>query len=44
MPVGQLIYFKVSGEINHYYHKKPNAKYNQRTDKPVESMMWKNTF
>ncbi|MFZ1705380.1 MAG: dCTP deaminase [Saprospiraceae bacterium] len=44
MPIGQLIYFKVSGEIHHYYHKKPNAKYNTKTDKPVESMMWKNTF
>lgn len=44
MPIGQLIYFKVSGEIQHYYHKKPGAKYNQRTDKPVESMMWKNSF
>jgi dCTP deaminase len=44
MPVGQLIYFKVSGDIQHYYHKKPGAKYNQRTEKPVESMMWKNSF
>jgi dCTP deaminase len=42
MPIGQLIYFLVDGEIENYYHKKPNAKYNQRTDKPVESMMWKN--
>ena len=44
MPVGQLIYFKVDGEIDNYYNKKSNAKYNQRTDKPVESMMWKNKF
>lgn len=42
MPIGQLIYFLVDGEIENYYHKKQNAKYNQRTDKPVESMMWKN--
>jgi dCTP deaminase len=42
MPVGQLIYFTIDGEIEHYYHLKSNAKYNQRTDKPVESMMWKN--
>jgi dCTP deaminase len=42
MPIGQLIYFLIDGEIENYYHKKPNAKYNQRTDKPVESMMWKN--
>lgn len=42
MPIGQLIYFLVDGEIENYYNKKQNAKYNQRTDKPVESMMWKN--
>jgi dCTP deaminase len=44
MPIGQLIYFQVEGEINNFYNRKPNAKYNQRTDKPVESMMWKNQF
>lgn len=42
MPIGQLIYFLVDGDIENYYHKKQNAKYNQRTDRPVESMMWKN--
>lgn len=42
MPIGQLIYFLVDGDIENYYNKKQNAKYNQRTDKPVESMMWKN--
>lgn len=42
MPIGQLIYFRVDGEIENYYNRKKNAKYNQRTDKPVESMMWKN--
>jgi dCTP deaminase len=42
MPVGQLIYFLVDGDIENYYNKKQNAKYNQRTDKPVESMMWRN--
>jgi dCTP deaminase len=42
MPVGQLIYFAVEGPIENYYNRKPNAKYNERTDKPVESMMWKN--
>lgn len=42
MPVGQLIYFAVEGPIENYYNRKPNAKYNDRTDKPVESMMWKN--
>lgn len=44
MPIGQLIYFKVDGNILNYYNKKKNAKYNQRTNKPVESMMWKNKF
>jgi dCTP deaminase len=42
MPIGQLIYFEVDGDIENYYNKKQNAKYNGRTDKPVESMMWKN--
>jgi dCTP deaminase len=44
MPIGQLIYFMVEGEINNYYNKKANAKYNTRTIKPVESMLWKNKF
>ena len=44
MPIGQLIYFKVEGEIENYYNKKKNAKYIKRTIKPVESMMWKNKF
>ncbi len=44
MPVGQLIYFNVEGDIENYYNKKINAKYNKRTIKPVESMMWKNKF
>lgn len=44
MPIGQLIYFVVEGEIETFYNKKNNAKYNTRTIKPVESMMWKNHF
>lgn len=44
MPIGQLIYFVVHGEIETYYNKKKNAKYNERTTQPVESMMWKNKF
>lgn len=44
MPVGQLIYFAVQGDVETFYNRKPNAKYNQRTVKPVESMMWKNKF
>ncbi|TAK60153.1 MAG: dCTP deaminase [Bacteroidetes bacterium] len=42
MPIGQLIYFEVRGEIEIPYNKKKGAKYNRRTTKPVESMMWKN--
>jgi dCTP deaminase len=44
MPIGQLIYFKIDGEIDNLYNKKPGAKYNTRTQLPVESMMWKNQF
>ncbi|HMQ49799.1 MAG TPA: dCTP deaminase [Saprospiraceae bacterium] len=44
MPIGQLIYFLVDGEIINYYNKKANAKYNVKTDKPMESMMWRNQF
>ena len=44
MPIGQLIYFRVDGDILNYYNKKKNAKYIERTTRPVESMMWKNKF
>ncbi|GEO04656.1 dCTP deaminase [Adhaeribacter aerolatus] len=44
MPIGQLIYFEVKGEIENLYNKKSSAKYNERTIKPVESMMWKNNW
>ena len=44
MPIGQLIYFKVDGDVKNLYNKKSNAKYNKRTIKPLESMMWKNKF
>src|SRR5687767_1913916 len=44
MPIGQLIYFTVNGEIINRYNNKPGAKYNQRSDRPTESMMWKNKF
>ncbi len=42
MPIGQLIYFVIDGEVEIPYNKKKTAKYNKRTVKPVESMMWKN--
>jgi dCTP deaminase len=44
MPIGQLIYFAVDGDVVNTYNKKSSAKYNDRTVKPVESMMWKNKF
>ncbi len=44
MPVGQLIYFGVDGDVLRRYDKKKSAKYNHRTERPVESMMWKNVF
>lgn len=44
MPVGQLIYFPVEGEIEIRYNQKKNAKYSGQINKPVESMMWKNRF
>ena len=44
MPIGQLIYFPAEGEVINKYNKKEGAKYTGRTNKPVESMMWKNKF
>tara|TARA_R110002096_G_scaffold203718_14_gene389092 strand:- start:3491 stop:4027 length:537 start_codon:yes stop_codon:yes gene_type:complete len=44
MPVGQLIYFEVDGDVLRPYDQKKSAKYNQRSDLPQESMMWKNDF
>lgn len=42
MPIGQLIYFEISGECLMPYSQKANAKYNEQTVRPVESMMFKN--
>lgn len=44
MPVGQLIYFPVEGEILEKYNEKKSAKYSGQPNRPVESMMWKNKF
>jgi dCTP deaminase len=44
MPVGQLIYFPVDGEIEVKYNQKKGAKYSGQPNRPVESMMWKNKF
>ena len=42
MPIGQLIYFEVKGEILTHYHQKNSAKYLEKMPQPIESMMWKN--
>jgi dCTP deaminase len=44
MPIGQLIYFEVKGEVINPYNSKSSAKYTDRNIRPVESMMWKNKF
>ena len=44
MPIGQLIYFHIEGDVENLYNKKANAKYNHRSPLPMESMMWKNAF
>ncbi|MEM7012635.1 MAG: dCTP deaminase [Verrucomicrobiota bacterium] len=44
MPIGQLIYFMVEGDVNTSYADKASAKYNNRSDRPQESMMFKNSF
>lgn len=44
MPIGQLIYFVIQGEVITPYNKKGSAKYNQVQPLPMESMMWKNQF
>ena len=42
MPVGQIIYFQVQGEIGMSYNNKSSAKYNAVDKKPVGSQMYKN--
>lgn len=42
MPIGQLIFFELSGDVNISYQNKSSAKYNKKVNHPVESMMWKN--
>ena len=44
MPVGQLIYFPVEGQVIEKYNSKASAKYSGQPNVPVESMMWKNKF
>ena len=42
MPIGQLIYYVVEGEVERMYDKKKSAKYSHQDKLPKESMMWKN--
>lgn len=44
MPIGQLTYNVVDGDVEVLYTKKANAKYSNKEHMPQESMMWKNTF
>ena len=44
MPIGQLIYFSVEGDVGMAYNRKPSAKYTAKNPLPMESMMWRNKF
>lgn len=44
MPIGQLIYFAINGELLTPYNEKSSAKYTARSPEPQESMMFKNSF
>lgn len=41
MPIGQLVYFRVDGEVRDQYQFRQNAHYKERTMKPVGSMLYK---
>ena len=42
MPIGQLVYHTVEGEVLQPYDRKASAKYANQTPVPVASAMWKN--
>ncbi|MCI4317956.1 MAG: dCTP deaminase, partial [Thermoplasmata archaeon] len=42
MPVGQLIYFEISGEVENAYNKKKSAKYRTVSSHPTPSRMFLN--
>jgi dCTP deaminase len=42
MPIGQLIYFEVAGDVLVPYDKKLSSKYATKDARPTESMMFKN--
>ncbi len=42
MPIGQLIYFEVAGEVAHPYGRKKSSKYTRVTNHPTPSRMYMN--
>jgi len=42
MPIGQLIYFEISGVVERSYSSKPSAKYRKVSNRPVPSRMYLN--
>jgi dCTP deaminase len=44
MPIAQLFFLNVDGNVDESYSNLKTAKYNSRSIKPTESMMWKNEF
>lgn len=42
MPIGQLIYFAVSGRVDSSYDRKASAKYSHKSPLPQGSRMWMN--
>lgn len=42
MPIGQIIYFSVQGQVETPYNLKNSAKYNELSPLPKESQMWRN--
>lgn len=41
IPIGQLIYFRVEGDVLTPYNQKKSAKYNGRSNRPMPSRMWR---
>ena len=41
MRIGQIYYITTVGKIINLYDKKEDAKYNNHSNKPIKSMMWK---
>lgn len=42
MPIGQIIYFDIKGDVMTPYNVKSSAKYNEVSPMPKESQMWRN--